>query len=252
MKIETYIKRSHKRGLESDELIGDFLDWVDSLVLQGLLTPLKSSKNLTTGQIDRLFRASEWDKYSKQLQRGRNSVLNKVIELHKEDIADLKLVYGNVEFNSSDVIQNLAPVGKFLTAEIEKVLNLKDSLQYEVEGLRSAFIASQYSDQIPRIESYLGSVLKPNKNVRTEFITASSNMYQAIRVEFFKKVEVEGEKLFEYMGVRDQSNRRFCSKWLGKQRSEAFWKALSNGMNGVAWYQIGGYYCRHMIMLVIK
>ena len=58
MKINEYIERSHKRGLKSAEVVGDFLSWVDNLVLEGLTSGLDTNKQLTTVAIERIFRAS--------------------------------------------------------------------------------------------------------------------------------------------------------------------------------------------------
>ena len=250
MSKEAYIKATTARSIAIEQDTADFFDFVSNAVLRelkGVANKIGLNKRLSVKDIETLFRADNWVKIEKAIKQQKNLLISNIIKSLNIDLQELHTLYGAVL--AIDVTVTLLPLSKGLDSYINSVLNMKSLLLNESKALYYGVLAGNNVTDIQPIFSYLQQKLRPNLNIKTEFRTASGNLFQAQRAEFFKQLKILNKK-YEYIGVRDKKNRDFCSKYLGIQEKESFWKALDNGQGGVAWYQMGGYNCRHMLLLV--
>lgn len=250
MSKESYIKATTARSIATEMEIDGFFDFVSSTILNELKrisNKLGSGKRLTINDLETLYRADNWTRIEKAIRKQRNILIESIFKSLTTDLEELQFLYNTVL--AIDAGATLLPISKGLDSYIGSVLNMRSLLLQESKALYYTIVAGNNITDIKPIFNYLQQKLRPNLNVKTEFRTASGNLYQAQRAEFFKKLNVENKK-YEYVGVKDRKTREFCSRYLGRMERELFWKELSNGQNGTAWGQLGGYNCRHMLLLV--
>lgn len=250
MSKEKYIKATTARAITIEIETEQFFDFVSSAIIKELKLiagKLGEGKRLTIKDIETLFRADNWTKIERVIKQRKNSLIKNMVSSLNLDLKELQTLYGSILV--VDVSSTLLPLSKGLDSYLQGVLNMKSLLLQESKSLYYAVLAGNNVTDIKPIFSYLQQKLRPNLNIKTEFRTASGNMFQAQRAEFFAKIEQENKR-FEYVGVRDKKNRDFCARMVGRVERESVWKAMDNGQGGSAWHQMGGYNCRHMLLLV--
>ena len=252
MRIKDYYKRSDKRELDNEKMITDFVKWLDTVIVDKLnadLSKVKDRGKIPLSVVDQLFKADQWSKFDTQFKKGKRSLMTDLLKSYRNDIDDLKKVYGELDFQNSNITNNLKPLSMMLDDEIAKHLLLKDPLESEVRAMRLAYTASHYTDQVDKLSSFLESNIKPSRYVLTEFNTATNNLHQALRYKFYDQVESDSKKFYYYYGVLDSRTRDFCRRYVGKKKTEKEWKSIQNQHGGSVWYTRGGYNCRHMLVL---
>ena len=250
MSVKAYVVDSDKRIERVEKLTDNFLKWVDTLIYDGLAKDLGPNGNITRATVDKAFKLEKWEKYKSSIGRGKRSMMVDLKKIYKVDLEELMDLYPGSETTISNVGAELTRLSNALDSHIESVIGQRGYLKKEVTALRYAFTASQYSNEIGKIKSYLKTQLKSSANISTELITATNNIFQDIRSNFFKGVDIEGVKRYEYVGVYDSKTRGFCREHIGKVRTENQWKSIHNNQNGDAWHNRGGYNCRHMLLLI--
>lgn len=250
MSKEKYIKATTARAVATELEIDGFFSFVSSTIeaeLRAVANKLGKGKRLTIKDIETLFRADNWLKIERKLLQKKNIIIKNLITSLNLDLQELQTLYGVIL--AIDISATVLPLSKGLDQYLKGVLNMKSLLLQESKSLYYAVLAGNNVTDIKPIFSYLQQKLRPNLNIKTEFRTAAGNLYQAQRAEFFKELEQKNKK-YEYVGVKDKNNREFCSAHLGRTGTESYWKNLDNGQGGSAWHQLGGYNCRHMLLLV--
>jgi len=247
--LRKYVRDTKARTLRSEALVSKFVEWVDSMILSDLRGKIGNLSTVTVSDIDRIFKGSEWNDYARVLVSGRRRLLDELYKLYTADMTQLKQIYGQTGLTGTEIQNLMAPIAALSDAVIAEAIGLRDPLKAEVKALRLAYMASQYTNSRSKIYNFLAGQLKPNRTIKTEFETATNSIYQLQREKYFDKVAVDGEKKYQYLGVSDSRVRVFCSHHLNKIRTKKGWLSISNGQNGNAFRNRGGYNCRHIVVL---
>ena len=252
--IVTTGKKSITRGVDSSKTFSDIFSYMDDLMLENIgriLNTVKADK-VKMNVIAQIYKSDEWDKAQIKMDRYQTSKLKDLKQLYRSEIDALKQQYPLSEFKMADLNAQFAQI-EVMTKEMTG--DLLQSIAGTKNSARAFFRATQlnlYVDNKERIYEYLGkNVLSAaSRNLKTELITAQGNIYNRMRTDFFKKIQTKTEKRYIYAGVRDGKNRDVCSRYIGQIKTEAEWRAISNGQNGSMWDNRGGWNCRHMFLLV--
>ena len=252
--IVKYSKGTVQRMKEADQVYRGIFDYMDDLMLENIARVMQKTPGEAAmiKTIDQIYKAEEWDKVQRSMDRYRNSALKEMRTIYKEKIDALKEIYPRSDFKYGDMqgaFMQLEKMANETTGDmLRNIIGTKDSSKAYLRATQmNLFLNSK-----ERIYEYLEKTVKSaaNRNLVTELSTAQNNLYNNMRVQFFEKVKTADIKRYIYAGVADGKNRPVCSRYIGQIKTEAQWRKIPNGQNGSMWDNRGGYNCRHFFLLV--
>jgi hypothetical protein len=252
--IVKYSKSAVARMKEADAVYRGIFSHLDDLMLENIARILAKNKGekLRIKAIDQIYKSDEWDKVQRSMDRYQSSALKEMKSIYKAEIDAMKEIYPKSEFKMGDLQSSFSQMEQMATETtgdmLRSIIGTKDSAKAYLRATQlNLFLNSK-----ERIYEYLEKTVKSaaNRNIITELATAQNNLYNKMRVDFFKQVKTKNIKRFIYAGVADGKNRPVCSRYIGKINTEAGWRKISNHQNGSIWDNRGGYNCRHFFLLV--
>jgi len=252
--IVKYSKNTVSRMKEADGVYRDIFDYLDDLMLENITRIMSKvpGEQAQIKLIDQIYKSEEWERTQRSMDRYRNSALKTMRQIYREEIEELKEIYPESSFKFGDMQASFTKMER-MTSEMTddmlgQIIGTKDSAKAYLRATQ----LNQFLNSKERIYEYLEKTVKSaaNRNVVTELATAQNNIYNHMRVDFFKQIKTEHRKKYIYAGVTDGKNRPVCSRYIGQIKTEAEWRWIPNGQNGSLWDNRGGYNCRHFFLLV--
>jgi len=252
--IKKYAVNNKIRIDKLDDLYRDIFKSMDDLMLDNIKRILKSTKGVKAQKavIEQIYKAEEWDNVQNKMNTYRSSKLKDMRKIYKKEIDDLKRIYPLSDFKIDDIATNFRDIERMAVNASGNLLNNVIGTKGNARAILDAVQVNLFVDSKVRIYEYLNRSIKSaaNRNVVTELATAQNNVYNKLRVDFFKGIETKKIKRYIYAGVRDSKNRDVCANYVGKIKTEEQWKSISNHQNGSMWDNRGGWNCRHYFLYV--
>jgi len=225
-------------------------DVIEELLKKELQSLQKQGKKLSPqGFVDFLMRAENYKNIQNKVNNISSSFLNQFFSQYKNQIAQLQKIYG-VEFNSVG-IEKYYDTMKNLINQNTNVLNLFTQNQQQLKALAFSNEAILFNTQIDVYTKFLSAQF--NKTIgqsKTILRSSQKATFNNIRQDYYKKLNVQGEKKYIYLGPDDSKTRDICSQYLNQIKTQKQWEAIQNGQIGNLWNMQGGYNCRHMLLIV--
>lgn len=225
-------------------------DVIEELLKKELQSLQRQGKNLTPQKfVDFLMRAENYKNIQNKVNNTASSFLNQFFSQYKNQISALQKTYG-VEFNSVE-IEKYFDTMKNLVSKNTNVLSLFTQNKSQLQALAFSNEAILFNTQIDVYTKFISTQF--NKTIgqsKTILRTSQKATFNNIRQEYYKKLNIQGEKKYIYLGPDDSLTRDICSQYLNQIKTQKQWEAIPNGQIGNLWNMQGGYNCRHMLMLV--
>jgi len=230
------------------DLVDEIFDYMDLLLVEDIEKSLMKS-GLSFGTARKIYKAETWVEIQSKIDKLVESNLGDIFKNYKKSIDSLVAFY-DIPFFIKDVERDW----DIFAEALKDASNLKDiamGTKYETEILlksNQALIVTENSRRV--IEYTQQKIQKTISQTKTLLNTMQNNTFNNQRQQFFAKVPTEKEKHYEYVGPVDKLTRPICRKYVGKKKTEAQWRKISNQQVGNMWNYKGGYNCRHFFLLV--
>lgn len=253
LEIDDYLKRTLKRVDLSIAEVEGFFKFVEMAITDKLYQIHKVSKAggvLKLKELEAIYKAENWERIMSLIDMEKSTVNSRLLKLLGQEAADLKALYG-YQLGKENLYSTIRPLIQGINNYTASVEPLRKVLLSEHKALYYSVVASNITPDFESIRSQLAQKLRPSLNITTEFRTASARIYQQMRNDVFKAV-AGSKDTYTYMGVVDSKNREICRRYVGVSKTKKEWQSLDNGQGGNIWDNLGGFNCRHMILLDVK
>ncbi len=245
---QKYTKRLDK----IDDLVMKYYQYIETSLAEEFKNLLKKGGTAEV-VMERLYNYEEWNNTIKDITGQRSLFLKNIKEIWGNEIADLEKLYPAHNFKSVSIQKVFEELSKI--TEVGDLFDLatigKNEITVKIMAAGMTFVTGNIPRIVEFYQNQLGGTLG---RIKTEIFTMQGILFNKLRTNFFKSIPTAGQKKYIYIGVVDGKTREFCRQHVGVIKSESAWKNTDNKQTGTAggnaFDKLGGWNCRHMMLLM--